>query len=135
MGDLTDYERYTEGGGRRVPKKRVSPKKAVFIDMRPDLDDKSAIKHLLEKWDDSLGTLGALFTDPRMKVTFSFDVPNDCWQIVVSDSERKWPNITYYTFRHKSIPTLFAFVGFTVSQKWGHSLPLDVKEVELYNWD
>jgi len=118
-----------------VAAKKASKKSATnYVDMRPDATQKEASIAVLERFEDFFEKFGIAFSTHEMAFTLKWQAKQSCWVGTLSNVNEKWPNITYYTFRHSSPERLLAHLMYTVVDEWQGMLPREDIVTEDINW-
>lgn len=113
-------------------KKTAKSDRATFVDMRADKIVKNAVGMFLQRHEDFTPTVENAIADIDMALSLKFSTTDACWVLRISDVDAKWPNITYYTFRHAKVSTLIAHAGYVLTEQWKGVLPREfVKESDL----
>jgi len=115
-------------------KARSRDAKATFVDMRADKVVKSAVGMILTKYGDLAPTIEKAIGDTSMAITVKYSQSDACWILRVTDVDDKWPNITYYTFRHANIATCVVHAGYVMTEQWRGVLPRDIVREDDINW-
>jgi len=113
-------------------KTRAKGDRANFVDVRADKVAKNAVGMIMSKYEDMAPTIRNTIADTSMNITIKFSEAEACWIGRVCDVDAKWPNITYYSFRHADIAKLIIHMGYVLSEQWKGVLPTtSVSESDL----
>lgn len=134
MRNKTDYEVAKGRVDRKSTGSKKSQKKAVFVSMKPDKVDKEAVQAILDKWEDIWEYIGQAVQDERIALSLKWETEQECWKVQVCDNLAKWPDITYYTFRHTEITKVLGYVLYVLVEHWQGLLPTEIKRQEDINW-